>query len=94
MTGNSAIGLLSRAALVRAMLTDGPDSYVAGSMDREFKRVAPDRPLTEVLPMVSSPGSCVLVLDQDDKLVGMLTSENLSEFILLRQATMAQARRT
>jgi hypothetical protein len=32
------------------------------------------------------------VIDNDGKLKGMLTSENLSEFILLRQASMAQSK--
>src|SRR5947209_9731445 len=79
MHGGSVVGLLSRAALVRAMLTAGPDSYVAGAMDRDFKRVPPDLPLTQALPLVSGPGSCALVMDGEDRLLGMLTSENVSE---------------
>jgi CBS domain-containing protein len=34
MHGDQVLGLLTRAALVRAMLTDGPDAYVASAMDR------------------------------------------------------------
>ncbi len=33
MSGGSVVGLLSRSALVRAMLNQGPDAYVAGAMD-------------------------------------------------------------
>jgi Zn-dependent protease/CBS domain-containing protein len=91
MHGATVLGLLSRAALVRAMLTEGADAYVAGAMDRNFVRVAPDLSLTEALPLVSAAGACALVMDRD-RLLGMLTSENLSEFILLRQVTLAQAR--
>jgi len=90
MTGDQVLGLLSRAALLRAMMAEGPDAYVAGVMDREFKRVTPGTPLSEALPLVSGPGACVLVMDDEGKLQGMLTSENVSEFILLRQATQAQ----
>jgi hypothetical protein len=32
---------------------------------------------------MSSAGACALVM-QDDKLLGLLTSENLSQFLLLR----------
>jgi hypothetical protein len=46
--------------------------------------------LTDVLPEISRPGAVTLVLDPEDRLLGMLTSENVSEFILLRQATEAQ----
>jgi len=89
--GETVVGLLTRSALVRAMLTEGPEGYVAGAMNREFTRLSPGQPLEEVLPLVSAPGACALVMDAEDKLVGLLTSENVSEFLLLRQAGMAQA---
>lgn len=88
MAGNTVAGLLTRAALVRAMMTDGPEAYVAGAMDRDFRRASPDTPLSDVLPNLTGPERCVLVVDGADHLIGMLTSENLSEFILLRQAAM------
>ncbi|HWB83852.1 MAG TPA: site-2 protease family protein [Bryobacteraceae bacterium] len=90
MHGDSVVGLLSRSALVRAMMTDGPEGYVAGAMDRNFTRFSPGMPLTDALPQISGPGACALVMDDDDQLLGMLTSENLSEFILLRQVSLAQ----
>lgn len=92
MAGEQVVGLLTRAALLRAMMAEGPDAYVAGAMDREFKRVAPETPLGETMPLVSGAGACALVMDGEDRLRGMLTSENLSEFILLRQASTAQAK--
>jgi Zn-dependent protease/CBS domain-containing protein len=91
MHGNEVIGLLTRAALMRAMLSAGPDSYVAAAMDRNFVRVPPDMRLAEALPLVSSAGSCALVMD-GDQLLGLLTAENLYEFMLLRQVSLAQAR--
>jgi len=90
MHGGAAVGLLTRAALVRAMLQQGPESYVAGAMDREFTRVGPDLPLSDALPLVSAPGACALVMEDDGNLLGLLTSENLSEFILLREAAEMQ----
>ena len=90
--GTSVVGLLTRAALVRAMLNQGPDSYVAGAMDRDFVRLKPDTPLSEALPQISAPGACALVMDDEEHLLGMLTSENLSEFVLLKQAEETQQR--
>jgi hypothetical protein len=49
-------------------------------------------PLTEALPKLSGPAACGLVMDAEDHLLGMLNSEHLSEFILLRQATSIQQR--
>ncbi len=92
MHGDAVVGLLTRSRLVRAMLTEGPDGYVAGAMDREFLRLSPDTPLNEVLPQVSATGACALVIDADDRLLGLVTSENVSEFLLLRQVSLIQSK--
>ena len=42
MHGDTVAGLLPRRALIRSMLSQGPDAYVAGAMDRNFVRVPPD----------------------------------------------------
>jgi len=87
MHGDHVIGLLGRAALFRAMASGGPDAYIAGAMSRDFLSVSPDRDLAETIPLLAQAGSCALVMD-GDRLVGLLTSENLSEFLLLRRIGM------
>jgi CBS domain-containing protein len=89
--GDRVIGLLGRSALIRAMLQQGPDAYVSSAMDREFTRVSPEQDLSEAMPMVSGTGGCALVME-GDQILGMLTAENLSEFLLLRQVSETQAR--
>jgi Zn-dependent protease/CBS domain-containing protein len=93
MHGDEVIGLLSRSALMRAMLREGPESYVAAAMDRNFLRVPPDTDLAAVLPQLLSAGHAALVMD-GERLLGLLTAENLYEFMLLRQVSLAQARTT
>ena len=78
------IGLLGRNALLRAMATDGPDAYVAGYMDREYTTLGPDMNLAEVLPLMANAGTCALVME-GERLMGLLTTENLSQFLLLRR---------
>ena len=90
MHGDATIGLLTRAALVRAMMSEGPEAYVAGIMDRDFVRFSPDTSLSDVMPQLQAAGGCALVMDEEDRLVGMLTNEHLSEFTLLRQAGMQE----
>jgi Zn-dependent protease/CBS domain-containing protein len=85
--GGQIVGLLGRTALLRAMATDGPDAYVAGVMDRNYSTLEPDTDLAEVLPLMAQAGSCALVME-GEKLLGLLTSENLSEFLLLRRFGM------
>jgi stage IV sporulation protein FB len=89
--GEKVIGLLHRSALMRAMMSEGPDAYVSMAMDRNFVRVPPDADLSELMPRLSAPGSVALVMDAEDRLLGLLTSENLSEFIMLRQIGQATA---
>ena len=91
VNGEEVIGLLTRSALIRAMMREGPESYVAGAMDRNFVRVSPDMELAKALPQVSRAGSCALVMD-GERLLGLLTAENVYEFILLRQVSLAQAK--
>jgi len=87
--GDQVIGLLDRSSLIRAMMSEGPDAYVSSDMNREFQRVPPDMDLSEVMPKLAAPGAVALVMDDQDRLLGLLTAENLSEFILLRQGTLA-----
>ena len=81
------VGLLTRNTLVRSIATEGPDAYVAGVMSRDFVRLDPSMDLAEALPVMASAGSCALVME-NDSLVGLLTAENLSEFLLLRRFGM------
>jgi Zn-dependent protease/CBS domain-containing protein len=85
--GGQVVGLLTRNTLVRSIATEGPDAYVAGVMSRDFVRLDPSMDLAEALPVMASAGSCALVME-NDSLVGLLTAENLSEFLLLRRFGM------
>jgi Zn-dependent protease/CBS domain-containing protein len=87
MHGGTVLGLLGRNALLRAMATSGPDAYVSGTMDRQFVSISPQMDLAEALPLVANAGACALVLD-NGKLLGLLTTENLTEFLLLRRFGM------
>ena len=84
MSGGQVIGLLGRNLLLRGLAASGPEAYIAGVMDREFARVGPDLDLADAVQVLASSGSCALVMEEE-KLLGMLTTENLSEFLVLRQ---------
>jgi Zn-dependent protease/CBS domain-containing protein len=90
LTGGSVAGLLTRSALVRATISQGPEAYIAGVMDRNFIRIPPDMDLAEAF--TKTAGASALVMDEDN-LLGMLTPENLSEFLLLRQINLIQNKR-
>jgi Zn-dependent protease/CBS domain-containing protein len=81
--GDQVIGMLGRNALLRGMAADGPDAYVAGIMERNFTRLEPDMDLNQALPIMAQT-ACALVME-GEKLLGLLTRENLSEFLMLRR---------
>jgi predicted transcriptional regulator len=84
MHGGQVIGLLGRAALVRAMAQSGPDSFVAEAMNRNPASIPADTDLADAIPALGQAGSCLLVLE-GERLAGLLTAENLSEYLLLRR---------
>jgi predicted transcriptional regulator len=65
------------------MASEGSAAYVAGVMNREFPRLDPQMDLMEALPALAE-GPCALVME-GDRLLGLLTRENLSEFLVLRR---------
>jgi Zn-dependent protease len=85
--GDQVVGLLGRNLLLKALANQGPDAYVAGVMDRDFLALDPNRDLAGVLPLMAQAGRCALVMDQT-RLMGLLTTDNLSEFLLLRRFGM------
>jgi Zn-dependent protease len=85
--GDLVVGLLGRNLLLKSLASEGPDAYVAGVMDREFLSLEPGTDLASILPRMAHAGHCALVMDHN-KLLGLLTTDNLSEFLLLRRFGM------
>ncbi|MFN7920651.1 MAG: M50 family metallopeptidase [Bryobacteraceae bacterium] len=82
--GDSVVGLLHRGAFVRGILDSGADSYVANAMDRHFLRLAPSTELSAAVVQLAETGSCAVVME-GERILGLLTAENVSEFVLLRR---------
>jgi Zn-dependent protease/CBS domain-containing protein len=90
MHGDQVVGLLGRKLLMRAIASEGPDAYVAGVMDRDFVTLEPNENLGDILPLMAQAGQCALVME-NGRLLGLLTTDNLSEFLLLRRFGMEPA---
>ena len=87
MHNDQVVGLLGRNRMIRALAQEGQDAYVAGAMERDYLILEPTMDLAEILPLMAQAGHCALVMD-GDHLVGLLTTDNLSEFLMLRQVGM------
>jgi Zn-dependent protease/CBS domain-containing protein len=89
--GDRVMGLLGRADLLKAIVSAGPEAYVSSVMNRNFLTLSPDEPLPEAMQKLAAGGSCALVIE-DGKLAGLLTVENISEYLLLRKVGLAPLR--
>ncbi len=90
LAGPRVTGLLSRSHLLRALASEGPGGYVASAMDRDFRRLDPEADLAEAAGVLSGGVNCALVFE-DERLTGMLTAENLSEYLVLKKLREARA---
>jgi CBS domain-containing protein len=85
------VGVLSRSQMLRALAQEGENGYVAGAMSRDVVFARPDEPLEEFMTRADGVQMApVLVRDELGNLVGMLTLENLMEFLTLRQILQAR----
>lgn len=91
--GEKVLGVLPRDRLIHGLANFGREGYVSESMLREFPRAAPGDDLSSLYAEIQGNRSPILVFE-DEKLVGLLTSENLGEYILIRQSLAAPHRQS
>lgn len=82
-------GVLTRERLLKA-LTEGHDAASVGDvMERDFSSTSPDESLTSALERLQQCRCRTLPVLRDHELVGLLTAENISEFVMLASAARA-----
>ncbi len=84
--GEESLGVLARSDLVRALATQGRTSYVAGAMRREYRTLTPTDQLDKAFELLSQGDRSPILVMGETKLLGMITLENLSEFLMIEQA--------
>ena len=86
-------GIFTRSELVAALRESGPDISVLGVMREDFPIVHPRTPFDEAFQMMQQAATTVLpVTDEEGRLVGLFTMENIGEMLMVRSA-IAQSRR-
>lgn len=89
--GEEVLGVLTRSDIVRAVSSGKSDAYVAEFMNREVARLDSRDPLGSALQAFSSTGNAPILVMSEGRMVGLLTAENLSEFVLLERAKPGNA---
>jgi Zn-dependent protease/predicted transcriptional regulator len=93
MWGDRIMGILTRAKLLGGLSQHGPDQLVTSVMQREFDTAQPNEMLEGVLNRLArSPVRTMPVL-QDGNLVGLVTMENLGEYLMIQNALRRRAER-
>lgn len=82
----SAVGVLTRAALIQGLARAGADSTVASHSLTSLGSVDADAPLVQALGELRETGApCLQVIDRAVP-VGLLTLENATEFLMIKSA--------
>ncbi|MEM6989561.1 MAG: site-2 protease family protein [Myxococcota bacterium] len=81
------VGVLTHRALLTALADRGLRSSVRAAMLPRPASVAPDQPLVDALKQLGAAESnCLLVVEPDDRLVGLLTMHSVGELVAIREA--------
>lgn len=87
------VGMLSRADLVRGLTKHGSGGTVISAMRRDFHSATPDDTPEEALQELATNSGDSLPVIRDGALVGLLTAENVMEFLMLEGARRSVAAR-
>jgi stage IV sporulation protein FB len=86
-------GVLTRDGIIRALSATGPQTPVMDVMERDVPTVTQRSPLSDAVGKLQSGKLRVVgVTDDAGRIVGILTMENLAEYMLVQRATQVHAR--
>lgn len=78
------VGMAARGEMLEAFNKTGPSTIVSEVMDSEYLTAGPNDPVVQVHNEVLSEGwGSVPVLDGEGQLIGLLTPENISRFLVV-----------
>jgi len=80
------VGILDHAALFRALGERGDTALVGAVMRPEFVTLRTDQALDDALAEARAEGGLTMAVAEDGRFVGLLTPENVGEFVMIRRA--------
>ena len=87
------VGVLPQAALLAGLSSDGPAAAVGRFMRTDFKVASPGEMLDRALARLQEGECPVLPVQDGEKLVGLLTTENIGELVMIREAIKSRRSR-
>jgi Zn-dependent protease len=83
--GSDYIGLLTRDRLIQGIAQHGRDAYASSVLDRDAPTAGPDDALLGHLQSYGQDAFPIVILDGDQRVLGIVTRDNLMEYMLLRR---------
>lgn len=87
------VGILRRKALIQALSQKDRSTAVREVADRDVITTGPGAPLYEVFQRMSEANCSTVPVEENGELVGLLTLENVGEYIMVSSAERSQAAR-
>lgn len=84
--GGEMVGILTRSSLFQGLAKDGPTANIASVMSRSFVSAEADEMLERVSERLQSCGCHTVPILEDHKLIGLVTMENIGEFLMIQSA--------
>jgi Zn-dependent protease/CBS domain-containing protein len=84
--GDRVVGVLTRAALLKALAQQGRGGLVQDVMQREFPSAAPGEMLEGVLTRMRECECQSMPVTDRGRLVGLMCSDNVGEFLMIQAA--------
>jgi Zn-dependent protease/CBS domain-containing protein len=92
--GDHVLGMLTREDMTKSLAQTGPDTRVRDSMRRDIGTVDPRLRLEQALVMIRECNCRSLPVVHDGRLVGLLTLDNVGEFLSIHSALRQAGRKT
>lgn len=86
MDGERVTGILTRTDLLAALSRRGEMTPVAEFVRLDFEQVHPGDMLEAAFARLQACGCHIFPVVQEDRLVGLLTNENVGEFLMIQSA--------
>jgi Zn-dependent protease/CBS domain-containing protein len=89
--GGVVTGMLTRPELLKALAERGNDARVGDVMQRDFPSANPSEPPDVALGRLKSCGCHSLPIVRDGRLLGVLTIENVGEYVMVQAALRGES---
>jgi Zn-dependent protease/CBS domain-containing protein len=88
--GGVLVGILTREDLLRALNTEGRSGNVRDAMRTEFPVVSLEDGIEHTFTMLQASGLRTIPVVSNGALIGVVTTENIAEYLMLRSALKGQ----